>query len=104
MSDVFATNVACVIGHCNIVFRCGIQEMIHRNCGAPRLIDVDRRRRAGRNTQEMAMANIGEPMRRHHVIPLGHPIPATTEPNPSSLPATKPETQPLESPELEPAK
>jgi hypothetical protein len=34
------------------------------------------------------MANIGEPMRRHHVIPLDHPIPATTEPNPSSLPAT----------------
>jgi hypothetical protein len=40
------------------------------------------------------MANIGEPMRRHRVIPLDHPIPATTEPNPSSLPATKPETQP----------
>jgi len=38
-------------------------------------------------------------MRRHHVIPLDHPIPATTEP-PSSLPATKPETQPSESPEL----
>jgi hypothetical protein len=37
------------------------------------------------------MANIGEPMRRHHVIPLDHPIPATTEPIPSSLPATKPE-------------
>ena len=37
------------------------------------------------------MANIGEPMRRHHVIPLDHPIPATTEPNPSSLPATKPD-------------
>jgi hypothetical protein len=35
------------------------------------------------------MANIGEPMRGHHVIPLDHPIPATTEPNPSSLPATK---------------
>ena len=47
------------------------------------------------------MANIGEPMRRHHVIPLDHPIPATTEPTPSSLPATKPETQPSESPELE---
>jgi len=28
------------------------------------------------------MANIGEPMRRHHVIPLDHPIPATTEPTP----------------------
>ena len=28
------------------------------------------------------MANIGEPMRRHHVIPLDHPIPATTEPPP----------------------
>jgi hypothetical protein len=27
------------------------------------------------------MANIGEPMRRHHVIPLDYPIPATTEPN-----------------------
>jgi hypothetical protein len=50
------------------------------------------------------MANIGEPMHRHHVIPLDHPIPATTEPNPSSLPATKPETRPSESPELEPAK
>jgi hypothetical protein len=50
------------------------------------------------------MANIGEPMRRHHVIPLDHPIAATTEPIPSSLPATKPETQPSESPELEPAK
>jgi hypothetical protein len=50
------------------------------------------------------MANIGEPMRRHHVIPLDHPIPAIKEPSPSSLPATKPETQPLETPELEPAK
>jgi hypothetical protein len=50
------------------------------------------------------MANIGEPMRRHYVIPLDHPIPATTEPNPSALPATNPKTQPLESPELEPAK
>lgn len=50
------------------------------------------------------MANIGEPIRRHQVIPLDHPIPATTEPSPSSLPVTKPETQPLESPELEPAK
>jgi hypothetical protein len=50
------------------------------------------------------MANIGEPMRRYHVIPLDHPIPATTEPTPSLLPATKPETQPSESPELEPAK
>ena len=48
--------------------------------------------------------DIGEPMRRHHVIPLVHPIPATTEPNPSSLPATKPETQPSEGPELEPTK
>jgi hypothetical protein len=47
---------------------------------------------------------IGQPMRRHHVIPLDHPIPATTEPKPSSLPATKPETQPSESPEFEPAK
>ena len=46
------------------------------------------------------MANIGEPMRRHHVIPLDHPIPATTEPIPSSLPATKPETQPSESPRI----
>jgi hypothetical protein len=50
------------------------------------------------------MANIGEPMRRHHVIPLDHQIPRTAEPNPSSLPATKPETQPSEVPELEPAK
>jgi hypothetical protein len=41
---------------------------------------------------------------RHHLIPLDHPIPATTEPNPSSLPAIKAETQPSESPELEPAK
>ena len=50
------------------------------------------------------MADIGEPMRRHHAIPLDHPIPATTEPTLSSLLATKPETQPSESPELEPAK
>jgi hypothetical protein len=50
------------------------------------------------------MANIGEPMRRHHVIPLDHPVPATTEPNPSLLPATKREMQPSGSPELEPAK
>jgi hypothetical protein len=56
------------------------------------------------NYPELAMANIGEPMRRHHVIPLDHPIAATTEPNPSSLPAIKPETQPSDSPELEPAK
>jgi hypothetical protein len=52
----------------------------------------------------VALPSSGEPMRRHHVIPLDHPIPATTEPNPSSLPATKPATQPSESPELEPAK
>jgi hypothetical protein len=50
------------------------------------------------------MADIGEPMRRHPVIPLDHPLLVTTEPSPSSLPATKPETQPSESPELEPAK
>jgi hypothetical protein len=50
------------------------------------------------------MANVGKPMRRHYVIPLDHPIPATTEPNPSSLLVTKPEMQPSESPELEPAK
>src|SRR5262249_49472782 len=48
------------------------------------------------------MAIIGEPMRRHHVIPLDLPIPRTAQPNPSSLPATKPETQPSEVPELEP--
>jgi hypothetical protein len=30
------------------------------------------------------MANIGERMRRHQVIPLDHPIPATEEPNPYS--------------------
>jgi trimethylamine:corrinoid methyltransferase-like protein len=44
-----------------------MSDVFGTNCGAPRLIDVDRRRRAGRNgqfTQEMAMANIGEPMRR----------------------------------------
>src|SRR5262245_13628177 len=46
------------------------------------------------------MANIGEPMRRHHVIPLDHPIPAIAEPNPSSLAAIKPETQPSESPRI----
>jgi hypothetical protein len=45
------------------------------------------------------MANIGGPMRRHQVIP-DHLLPDTTEPNPSSLPATKPEMQPSESPEL----
>ena len=50
------------------------------------------------------MANIGEPMRRHFVIPLDHPIPATIEPNPSLLPATKPKTQPSVCPQLEPAK
>jgi hypothetical protein len=50
------------------------------------------------------MANIGEPMRGQSCDFAGSPIPATTEPNPSSLPATKPKTQPLESLELEPAK
>ena len=30
------------------------------------------------------MANIGEPMRKHRVIPLDHLIPASKEPNPSS--------------------
>src|SRR5262245_3959537 len=52
-------------------------------------------------------ANYGEHRRadaQTHVIPLDHPIPATTEPNPSSLPATKPETQPLGRPDLEPVK
>jgi hypothetical protein len=53
----------------------------------------DSRRVQEEMTRLGAGYGIGEPMRRHHVIPLDHPIPVTTEPNPSSLPATKPEKQ-----------
>jgi hypothetical protein len=50
------------------------------------------------------MADIGEPSRRHKVIPLEHPIHDTPrEPVVPPVP-TRPTTDPSRSPELEPAR
>lgn len=48
------------------------------------------------------MAMIGDPLKRHHVVPLTEPIPDTWEPLPST-PSPSP-SEPSKTPELEPAK
>ena len=50
------------------------------------------------------MADIGEPSRRHKVIPLEHPIHDTPREPVAPLVPTRPLIDPSRSPELEPAR
>ena len=49
------------------------------------------------------MAEIGEPIRRHHVIPNEQPIQAPAEPQRPGIPVNEPGT-PSKTPAYEPAK